>query len=75
MIKTTAPRITCTCTDKKNFNYPIEYEDIQDTSAIYSLNIDCPYSYEKNCVKHITIQLPPGMKPINNEELNRGLNK
>jgi hypothetical protein len=71
MIKTYSPRVTCTCTDKKKFNYPVKYEDAEDTSAIYTLHIDCPFSYEKNCVRHITIQLPPGIKPIKDGELLR----
>jgi hypothetical protein len=72
MIKTIAPNIVCSCSDKKKFNYPVKYEDAADASAIYALNIECPFSYEKNCVRHITIQLPPGIKPIKDGVLLRG---
>ena len=73
MPKTITPPVLCTCTDKKRFNYPVQCEDAEDASAIYLYHFECPYSsYEKNCAKHLTIQLPPGEKPITNGEIFRG---
>ena len=70
--KTVALPVTCNCKDKKKFIYPVQVEEPQSGSAVISMQIECPYSYEKDCIKHLTIQLPPGMKPKNNENILRG---
>jgi hypothetical protein len=71
MSKTVALPVTCTCEVKKKFPYPVELEKSQNESDVFSLQIDCPFSHEKNCIKHLSIQLPPGMKPKDNEILFR----
>ena len=71
MSKTVALTVTCTCKEKKEFIYPVQVENSQNESTIISMQIDCPFSYEKNCAGHLTIQLPPGMKPKNNENILR----
>lgn len=64
--------VTCTCKNKKKFNYPVQIDPSTNGSAVISMQIDCPFNHEKNCVQHLTIQLPPGMKPKNDENILRG---
>lgn len=72
MNKTVALPITCSCKDKRAFIHSVQLEHSKNKSIVVSMQIDCPFSYEKNCMRHLTIQLPPGMKPNNNDSLLRG---
>lgn len=72
MTKTVALTVNCTCNNKKQFNYPVQLEKSQNGSEAVSLLIDCPFHYEKNCIRHLSIQLPPGMVPKSNDDILRG---
>lgn len=71
MSKTVALAVTCTCKEKREFIYPVQVENSQSESTIISMQIDCPFTRDKNCVQHLTIQLPPGMKPKSDENILR----
>jgi hypothetical protein len=72
MSKTVALAVTCTCKDKKEFIYSVQVENSPGGSTSVSMQIDCPFSRNKNCAQHLTIQLPPGMKPKSDENILRG---
>jgi hypothetical protein len=72
MSKIVTITIVCGCKEKKKVMHPVELEDAQNGSAVESLQIECPFQYVKNCIKHLSIQLPPGMKPVNDGSLLRG---
>jgi hypothetical protein len=71
MSKTVPLAVTCSCKNKKEFIYPIRVEDPINGSAVVSMQIDCPFSHDKNCIQQLTIQLPPGMKPKSDENILR----
>jgi hypothetical protein len=71
MSKTVPLPITCSCKNKREFFYPLKVEDARNGSTIVSMQIECPFRHEKNCLQQLTIQLPPGMKPTNDENILR----
>lgn len=71
MSKTVPLTVTCSCKSKKEFIYPVQVDDSSNGSAIVSLLIDCPFGHDKNCIHQLKIQLPPGMKPRNDENILR----
>jgi hypothetical protein len=72
MSKTVALPVTCTCKEKKSFVYPVQLEKSQNGSTVIAIQIECPFHYEKNCARNLTLQLPPGMKPKDDEIILRG---
>lgn len=71
MTKTVTIPVVCGCKDKKKFMHPVEVEAAKNGSEVVSMIINCRFHYEKNCIKHLSIQLPPGMKPVNDEDILR----
>jgi hypothetical protein len=51
--------------------HPVEVEAAKNGSEVVSMIINCRFQYEKNCIKHLSIQLPPGMNPVNDEGILR----
>lgn len=72
MSRSIAIPIVCSCKENKKFKYTVQLADKQHETASTSIQIDCPFSHEDNCVKHLTIQLPPGVQPKNDENIFRG---
>ena len=72
MGKTIALPITCSCKEEKKFKYTVQLADKHNVATATTIQVDCPFSHEENCVKHLSIQLPPGVQLKNDENIFRG---
>lgn len=64
--------ITCSCSRHKLFPYVVKLAEPQHSNAVVAVQINCPFNHETYCLKQLTIELPAGMVPKNDENILRG---